>query len=134
MQPILGAQCSNCEKLDGYAKEKENWYCKAFPDGTPREYRFDEKPCPKREAIEEAEAVNAVGPAPGPSADKNMERFVWHEGEIQFSLCGTCIHKHLMVATCDAYPNGIPQPFLDGSEKHTVPVLGDQGIHYERVP
>jgi len=49
------------------------------------------------------------------------------------SLCGSCVHKHLGVATCDAYPDGIPMEFLYGSQERTKSAPGDNGIRYEKV-
>ncbi len=62
-----------------------------------------------------------------------MDRFVWKQGDITFSLCASCVHKHPNAATCDAYPRGIPVEFLNGREQHVKPVDGDGGVFYKKV-
>lgn len=64
---------------------------------------------------------------------ENLDRFIWKQGDVKMSLCASCVHKHLGLATCDAYPVGIPIEFLNGSQDHTVSAPGDGGIRYEKV-
>ena len=47
------------------------------------------------------------------------------------SPCITCVWKHLNAASCEAFPNGIPEPILDGEHKHREPYAGDNGYRYE---
>lgn len=50
------------------------------------------------------------------------------------SSCYTCkwatMAKDGTVATCEAFPQGIPELILRGENDHTQPVPGDQGIMY----
>lgn len=56
-----------------------------------------------------------------------------HEPDVT-PACWTCVHKHIGGPTCDAFPNGIPGPILDGTEQHREPYPGDNGIQYELDP
>lgn len=50
------------------------------------------------------------------------------------SSCETCVYADLApdgsVATCKAFPQGIPEMILRGEEDHYEPVPGDGGIVY----
>ena len=46
------------------------------------------------------------------------DRFVWEEGDLTWSQCIDCRHKHTTGPTCAAFPHGIPK----------VPVLGQNPI------
>lgn len=52
--------------------------------------------------------------------------------------CDTCEYADLAddgsVATCKAFPQGIPQIILRGENDHRVSVPGDQGIVYKPRP
>jgi hypothetical protein len=37
------------------------------------------------------------------------------------------------VETCDAFPDGIPELILGGTENHSRPYPGDRGIRFEPV-
>jgi hypothetical protein len=45
------------------------------------------------------------------------------------ALCITCKHRRPM-ATCAAYPDGIPAKFMRGEKDHNQPEPGDNGIQY----
>lgn len=49
------------------------------------------------------------------------------------SLCRKC--RHFLVAepgnTCRAYPDGVPDIFMDGRQEHRQPYEGDNGIQFE---
>ncbi len=50
-------------------------------------------------------------------------------------MCDAC--SHLFDGEgwrCLAFPNGIPDSILDGSEDHRLPVPCDQGIRFEQSP
>lgn len=53
------------------------------------------------------------------------------DDEIHLSPCPDCLHKHLSRATCDAFPDGIPDAILRGRHQHRTPVAGDHGIQFE---
>ena len=61
------------------------------------------------------------------------DRFTWMPGDVRASLCMTCVHT-VKGPTCEAFPAGIPQPFLNGSAEHRKPYPGDHGIQYEKRP
>jgi hypothetical protein len=50
--------------------------------------------------------------------------------------CATCLHFHdddnRETATCDAFPDGIPEQILTGEVDHKSPFPNDNGIRYER--
>jgi hypothetical protein len=47
-----------------------------------------------------------------------------------FSPCIDC-RNYLVAYTCKAFPEGIPQQFLDGGHDHKTPFPGDHGIMFE---
>jgi len=59
--------------------------------------------------------------------------FHWTEGTVQMASCITCIHRN-GVATCEAFPDGIPEEILMADIPHVSPYPGDNGIQYERIP
>ena len=44
--------------------------------------------------------------------------------------CNGCKH-YLKAYTCNAFPDGIPQVILDGTNRHTKPYPGDHDIQFE---
>jgi hypothetical protein len=60
------------------------------------------------------------------------ERFAMDEQPVnyQFPACLTCARKHAGLPTCQAFPLGIPDEILDGSNRHNQPVEGDHGLTY----
>ena len=50
---------------------------------------------------------------------------------MRYSLCSFCKYRHTGTATCDAYPERIPQKFLGGAEHHVFPEEGDHGRQFE---
>ena len=51
---------------------------------------------------------------------------------MQSTQCLGCRH-YLGAITCDAYPDGIPEPVVTGEHDHTSPYPGDNGILFEPV-
>jgi len=47
--------------------------------------------------------------------------------------CHCCTHLHDDLTTCDAYPDGIPERFLEGAD-HRQPSSGDLGITFTPRP
>jgi hypothetical protein len=45
--------------------------------------------------------------------------------------CLVCRHYHGDGRTCDAFPKGIPNYFMDSPRVHTTPHDGDHGIQFE---
>ena len=48
-------------------------------------------------------------------------------------VCADCKHLHPKCATCEAFPNGIPDVIYLYGNKHTKPLKGDNGIRFEPV-
>lgn len=44
--------------------------------------------------------------------------------------CASC-KNYIGEQKCAAFPNGIPQPILDGKNDHRQPYPGDHGVQYE---
>ena len=58
-------------------------------------------------------------------------------GERMIPLCVVCRRLHRRRTgplSCDAYPQGIPRPILDGRSDHRGPLPGDDGIRFEPAP
>lgn len=61
-----------------------------------------------------------------------MSRMIYEPGEIQLAPCVTCKRKSPFGPSCAAFPDGIPDEILDGTNRHTEPYPGDGGLIYER--
>jgi len=50
-------------------------------------------------------------------------------------ICNMCKNMRLQEpgATCNAFPNGIPDAILDNEADHRLPFEGDRGIRFEPV-
>lgn len=48
-------------------------------------------------------------------------------------ICNRCRHVNPGIASCAAYPHGIPAEVLDGTVQHTKPYKNDKGIVFEPV-
>jgi hypothetical protein len=56
------------------------------------------------------------------------DRFTWKEGDITWSQCIDCRHKHRTGPTCTAFPDGIPEAILTNAHDHRQPYPGDHSI------
>jgi Zn ribbon nucleic-acid-binding protein len=61
------------------------------------------------------------------------DRFVWKEGDITSSQCVRCRHKHTTGATCDTFPNGIPDAILTNVHDHRRPFPGDYAMRFSEI-
>ena len=52
-------------------------------------------------------------------------------GDQIYIYCDYCKHR-LSRTTCEAFPEGIPERFLEGKEIHNKPTGGDNGIQFEQ--
>lgn len=70
------------------------------------------------------------------ASDDRSDRFGWGPGDLDMNRhpdgtdCGLCVHKHRHFASCEAFPEGIPEAILDGRVGHTKPYPGDHGLRY----
>ncbi|HMA37539.1 MAG TPA: hypothetical protein VKY74_24005 [Chloroflexia bacterium] len=71
---------------------------------------------------------------PRGETESDPRRFQWRAGDLVGPACWTCVHKHANAATCTAFPDGIPEEILDGTDPHTDPYPGDHGILYTPRP
>jgi hypothetical protein len=51
--------------------------------------------------------------------------------EVHKVQCNDCVHLKRGTATCDAFPDRIPDDILLGRHDHTEPYPGDHGIRFE---
>lgn len=47
------------------------------------------------------------------------------------SLCNSCAHLYDDGTSCEAFPQGIPDRFINDGADHRQPVNGDHGIQYK---
>ena len=59
------------------------------------------------------------------------EYYRFPPGGVDMPSCMYCKHKHVDGATCEAFPNGIPDEILMMENDHTEPFEGDNGIQFE---
>lgn len=45
------------------------------------------------------------------------------------ATCPRCVH-YIRALACEAFPDGIPEPILDGTVDHTKPYPGDSGLMF----
>lgn len=50
----------------------------------------------------------------------------------QSNQCFSCRHYRVF-STCDAFPQGIPEPIWQGLHNHRYPFEGDQGILFQSL-
>lgn len=66
---------------------------------------------------------------------EDRPRFGWSATTgVSVSQCAFCVHKHRTGATCDAFPNGIPDDILANAHDHRESFIGDHGIRFEPLP
>lgn len=65
------------------------------------------------------------------------ERFFVENPTIPVPACNRCRHFHrttsVATLTCDAFPDGIPNPIALGDNDHSGPFPGDHGICFEPI-
>lgn len=58
------------------------------------------------------------------------DRFGWQPGDLGYSQCIDCRHKHRTGPTCAAFPQGIPDAILRNQHDHRQPYAGDGGVTF----
>ena len=71
---------------------------------------------------------------PDGSGDKEESSFNLPVARENAVACNTCIHYNKDGRTCKAFPDLIPFEIRNGSNPHTAPMEGDNGIMYEPLP
>jgi hypothetical protein len=60
----------------------------------------------------------------------------WQAQPVALGICAICRHKSEVrgdgIARCDVFPEGIPEPLLDGIADHRESFPGDHGIQFEQ--
>jgi len=64
------------------------------------------------------------------TSDNRQDYFSFPPDSLQQSSCAFCQHKHAGAATCEAFPDGIPDDILLMKNDHHEPVEGDHGIQF----
>ena len=105
-----------CFTCDHFVGEGGNYdfVCEAFPEGIPSDFLWGED-----WHVRPVEGDHGIQYTPMPK-------------------CGTCVHYTGLdgncVLVCEAFQEGIPDDIRWGSNPHTSPVEGDNGIRYTPVP
>ena len=58
-----------------------------------------------------------------------LDRFIGNVSDLVWAPCVSCVRKS-RGGFCEAFPDGIPEEFLDGRLRHTEPYPGDRGLLY----
>jgi hypothetical protein len=66
-----------------------------------------------------------------PRCRARADRFVWGPGDLGYSKCIDCRHKHRTGRACTAFPEGIPDAILRNEHDHRQPYIGDHGVLFE---
>jgi hypothetical protein len=66
--------------------------------------------------------------------DDRADSFIWKEGDLTWSQCVECRHKHLTGPSCTALPHAIPEAILLNQHDHRQPFPGDYGITFVEEP
>lgn len=74
-----------------------------------------------------------MGKLIGTQSKPSVDKFATDIYTILHPSCETCVHRSKVdFSLCLAFPEGIPLEILDGTNKHTEPYDGDDGITYEQ--
>ena len=68
-----------------------------------------------------------------PDKERKEARWVEDPGLVALSPCAHCRWSSTVDATCDAFPDGIPEAMLTGKDQHRAPVKGDNGIQFSPI-
>ena len=64
------------------------------------------------------------------STHARPDHFGWGAGDLDYSQCVDCRHKHRTGPTCAAFPAGIPEAILLNEHDHRRPWAGDHGVRF----
>jgi hypothetical protein len=63
--------------------------------------------------------------------ESQFDYYRFPPGGVIISQCAMCVHKDEDTATCEAFPDGIPDKILTNKVLHDKPIKGDNGIQFE---